>query len=392
MLYPLAVIFCGVAVCYRMVIFLDVQPSDEIMQIESDFDSGNILVKHESETEVVLTIRADSNAAYYQWFYFRATSTTPCTLRIANAAGASYPHAWSGYQVLASHDEETWFRVPTQYDGANLVFEHSAEHPTVSYAFFVPYTARQREAFLDECAAAPGVERRVVGRSIQDRPLDLLVIGEGTKKVWFIARQHAGESMAEWATEGFVRRLLDLSDTAAQSLRKKAQIYVIPNMNPDGSYLGNLRANAAGVDLNRSWDKPSERCPEIVAVLDAIENTGVDMLIDMHGDEERPFIWIFQPNVELSPEVAAHQQQFEAELARRNPQLHPAPKSVASVQSGDLGLSTNYIVATYNCPSWTIELPFKAVPGPNGEHDSLLAAGCLNFGRICVEALDVIIE
>ncbi len=362
------------------------------MQIEADFDSANILVEQASESEVVLNIRADSGAAYYQWFYFRATGPAQRRFRIANAAQASYPHAWPDYEVLASYDEQTWFRIPTEYDGTNLTFAHEAAQPQVSYAFFVPYTAARRSAFLDECAAAPMVERQVIGKTTQDRPIDLLSLGQGTKNVWVITRQHAGESMTEWATEGFVRRLLDTTDAVAQSLLKKARIHVIPNINPDGSYLGNLRANATGVDLNRAWDKPSDHCPEISAVRNAIEAIGVDLHIDMHGDEYRPYIWIFHPTIDISPEIAAQQQQFEAELARHNPQLQPAPKSIDTVQTGDLGMATNFIVATYNCPSWTIELPFKAVPGPNNEPDSLLAAGCLQFGRTCVDALDAIIE
>jgi hypothetical protein len=94
----------------------------------------------------------------------------------------------------------------------------------------------------------------------------------------------------------------------------------------------------------------------------------------------------------MTPEVKAIQTQFEVELANRNPQLRPAPASILSVETGDLGMATNYIVATYNRPSWTIELPFKAVPGARGEPDSLLAAGCMHFGCTCVDALNAVLD
>ncbi|MBZ0298854.1 MAG: hypothetical protein K8J31_03890 [Anaerolineae bacterium] len=363
------------------------------MQIDADFDSGNIIVNSVTESDVVLAIRSDSNAAFYQWFYFRATGEAVRRFRIANAAGASYPKAWHGYAVLASYNEQDWFRIPTHYDGMNLIFEHTAEQQTVSYAFFVPYTEQRRAAFVTECAASPLVRHRVLGHSLQGRPLDLLTIGQtGGKKVWVITRQHAGEPNAEWTTEGLVRRLLDAQDPVTQSLLAKATLYVVPNMNPDGSSLGNLRANAAGVDLNRAWNKPSPNCPEIIAALQAFEQTGMDMLIDMHGDEERPFIWIFQPNIPLTDEIAAVQKQFEAELASHNPQLKPAPQTIGSVTSGDLGMATNYAVATYHCPSWTVELPAKAIPDGAGNEDSLLAEGCMHFGRTFVDALNAIIN
>ena len=35
-----------------------------------------------------------------------------------------------------------------------------------------------------------------------------------------------------------------------------AVFYVVPNACPDGSFLGHLRTNAAGANLNREWAAP----------------------------------------------------------------------------------------------------------------------------------------
>src|SRR3546814_2121331 len=57
-------------------------------------------------------------------------------------------------------------------------------------------------------------------------------------------------------------------------------------MNPDGSFRGHLRTNAAGVNLNREWHAPSlERSPEVHHVLERMKRTGVDFAMDVHGDE-----------------------------------------------------------------------------------------------------------
>ena len=72
---------------------------------------------------------------------------------------------------------------------------------------------------------------------------------EGKLACWFIARQHPGESMAEWLVEGMLERLLDTEDATARWLRERAVFYVVPNMNPDGSIRGHLRNNAAGANL-----------------------------------------------------------------------------------------------------------------------------------------------
>ena len=60
-------------------------------------------------------------------------------------------------------------------------------------------------------------------------------------------------------------------------------------MNPDGSRRGHLRTNAAGVNLNREWHAPSaEKSPEVLAVRNAMDETGVDFAMDVHGDEAIP--------------------------------------------------------------------------------------------------------
>src|SRR3546814_8300226 len=88
--------------------------------------------------------------------------------------------------------------------------------------------------------------------------------GDGPLQVWLYARQHPGETMAEWWMEGALERLTDVADPVARSLRRKARFHIVPNINPDGSFRGHLRTNAAGVNLNREWHAPSlERSPEV---------------------------------------------------------------------------------------------------------------------------------
>ena len=74
-----------------------------------------------------------------------------------------------------------------------------------------------------------------------------------------------------------LHRLFDEDDPVAAALLHKAVFYVVPNMNPDGSFRGHLRNNAAGMNLNRAWAEPSmERSPEVFLVRQKMEQTGVD--------------------------------------------------------------------------------------------------------------------
>lgn len=70
--------------------------------------------------------------------------------------------------------------------------------------------------------------------------------------------------MAEWWAEGFLRRLIDRDDPVARMLLRQAEIFVVPNMNPDGSWRGHLRVNASGANLNRCWANPTmQASPEV---------------------------------------------------------------------------------------------------------------------------------
>lgn len=55
------------------------------------------------------------------------------------------------------------------------------------------------------------------------------------KNIWVIARQHPGETMAEWFIEGLLESLLDSDNPTARSLLQHCRFHVVPNMNPGGS-------------------------------------------------------------------------------------------------------------------------------------------------------------
>lgn len=87
----------------------------------------------------------------------------------------------------------------------NLTITHTPERDACSYAYFAPYTLDRHNALIGRMQCRPGVALSVIGHTADGRDLEMLRIGEpaeGKKKVWFIARQHPGESMAEWFMEG----------------------------------------------------------------------------------------------------------------------------------------------------------------------------------------------
>src|SRR5262245_63057850 len=130
--------------------------------------------------------------------------------------------------------------------------------------------------------------------------------------------------MAEWFVEGMIERLTDQAEPVSRRLLERAVFHVVPNMNPDGSVLGNLRANAAGANLNREWMAPSmETSPEVFLVRERMRETGVDAFIDVHGDEGLPYVFIAGGEMlpGFTPEQVRAQGEFISNFKRASPEL-----------------------------------------------------------------------
>jgi murein tripeptide amidase MpaA len=112
----------------------------------------------------------------------------------------------------------------------------------------------------DEC-------ERVIGRSVQGRPLRAFTIGSGSRSVVFVGGIHGGY---EWNSIVLAREIRDHFRANPELLAEDLSLSIIPAMNPDGLArvtggrpvdevdLASLntvpgRFNARGVDLNRNW-------------------------------------------------------------------------------------------------------------------------------------------
>jgi murein tripeptide amidase MpaA len=336
--------------------------------ISSAFDSGAIECVAVKGTEIELRVRRDvtgdgTPGEFLQWFHFRVSGAeqTGARLTISNAHETTYPNGWHDYRAVASWDRRNWQRIATGYDGRALTIELPGA-PAPSYiAYFEPYSSERHLALLaDSCSRGARLVR--LGASVQQRDLDKLVVGEG-RPVWFIARQHPGETMAEWFIEGLLHRLLDDADPVAREVRRRATLHIVPNMNPDGAALGNLRTNAAGANLNREWLEPSaERSPEVKAVRDAIHATGCAAFFDIHGDENLPYVFVAGSEMlpGFDPRQAAEQQTFCRDFAAVSPDFQTEHGYEAGKYRDEvLKLASKYVGHSFGCLSLTLEMPFK---------------------------------
>ena len=265
---------------------------------------------------------------FKQWFCFSVTGL-PCgagtraEFVILDAGESTFPD-WSGYKVAATRDRVNWFRVAdTRFDASDGMLRwtlNDNETPCILFAYFPTYSLERQEDLLYRAQATEGVRHIVLGKSSQGRDLHSLIFGSaspGSPKpvVWIQHRQHPGEVAASWFCEGAVERLLEmLADDDARSNGKSllslAEVHILPNLNPDGGYLGHLRTTATGANLNRCWGgslhpdvvtctppgQSTPPAPETEAVIAAMKAAGgghgPSVMLDVHQDEEKPYVFI----------------------------------------------------------------------------------------------------
>jgi murein tripeptide amidase MpaA len=369
-----------------------------MIRIDSAFDAGNIRVERcTGAHDIVLSINKDAHSDFFQWFHFRLSGGKGqrCIIRIIDLNGSAYPDGWPGYRACVSEDRQTWRRAPTSFDrsaaNGTLTIEVTPATDQLWLAYFAPYSLERHHDLIAGMATRPGVRADVLGHSIDGRPIDRLVIGDGPQPVWLYARQHPGESMAEWWMEGVLERLTDAADPVARRLRQLATFHIVPNMNPDGSIRGHLRTNAAGVNLNREWHAPTaEKSPEVQCVLAAMDAAGCHLAMDVHGDEAIPQVFIagFEGIPSITDGQLKSLHDFKAQLARITPDFQTAKGyPVPRPGTANLTMSTNQLAERFGCLAMTLEMPFK-------DNDDLPCAifgwspaRSMQLGRDCLAAI-----
>lgn len=367
-----------------------------MLKISSAFDSGAIeVVDLDDPANLRLRLRKDNAADFHQWFHFRlmGAAGTPLRMVFENAGTAAYPDGWPDYRCVASYDRQNWFRIAgTRYENGELIVEHTPERDSIYYAYFEPYSHERHLDLLARAELSPYARVRNLGSTVDGRDLDLVVVGRdapGRVPVWIIARQHPGETMAEWFVEGLLERVLDGADPVARKVRERAVLYIVPNMNPDGGVRGNLRTNAAGRNLNREWREPDPvASPEVFLVRAEMERTGCTLFLDIHGDEALPYVF-FSTAEEVpgfTPEAAAAQAKFVDTFRAVSPDFQ-TEEGYKPGRFGEelLTLASKWVANRFGCVSLTLEMPFKdnaILPdgqvGWNGARSKRMGAAMLN--------------
>lgn len=326
-------------------------------------DGNGLPLPAAAEGPAAFGLRPDPGTGSAQWFHIRAEGPAGDIL-LAGADASSYPAGWRHQGVAMRPRGGRWRRIPMRPSAAGPCFRHAGGR--ADYALTVPHTAADLERLLRALAAAGVAEVGSLGRSPQGRDISRVAVGTGALPVWVLARQHGGEPPAGWCAEGLLRRLANRSDPAAAALRARARVFVVPLANPDGARLGNLRANAAGVDPNRSWACPGA-CAEVETLRAAMLGRRPALVLDLHTDFELPYPYLDPadgPPPGRAARIAARAR-FEAALADATPDFQSErryPYAAPPDPAAQAHQCAGWVAAELGAAALTLELP-------SGDHD-----------------------
>ncbi|MBA7639392.1 Murein peptide amidase A [subsurface metagenome] len=200
-------------------------------------------------------------------------------------------------------------------------------------------------------ATVPLVHRYIAGTSIENRPIECLVLGQGRDVTFILAAIHGNEP----AGIPLVRRLAQYLQQYPHLLQGR-KVVLLPVANPDG-VAHNSRYNARGVDLNRNFSTANRINSRRFGrtALSEPEARAIEQLVRQYAPDR--VVSIHQPLACIDYDGPGKA------LARRLAEYCNLPLIKLGPKPGSLG---SYAGATLRIPTITLELPHTG-DRPNSE-------------------------
>ncbi len=301
------------------------------LSLTGDFDHGSLASWNGTTSAINLTGRTNYFGEW-RWMYFKATgvqNASPTFTINQNFAQDGTPgrHELQEHEFVYSYDQEHW----NFFDNNALLqqstdrFRFSNSTPftsnTVWIAYAIPYSYGKSVAHTQQVLASPWAEPTHsangnasgiigqtragtddVGRSIAAQNLYAYRISDPStdgqfvkKKVGLSTGLHAGETLGTYTYEGLVNWLIS-ADPRAAELRKKAEFFCYPVLNPSGRFAGMSRTTVANpnTDPNGLWNENTWNTNAaqdirisgqamLADVKATPDNGGLDAFIDFHS-------------------------------------------------------------------------------------------------------------
>jgi hypothetical protein len=242
--------------------------------------------------------RSSPNRANGHWFFeLQATAGADLTLVLQ-----PFDNVWNGKLgspiaektiSFISRDGKDWEPiVGERLEGNRFRLQVHMDGPSLYVARLEPYRLSDLEELKREIASHQLVEIMEIGRTVEDRPLEIIRVGDPNvpHHVLLRARSHPWEPGGSWVVQGLIRRLLRDGKSARRCL-ERCCVWILPMANKDGVARGRTRFNMSGKDLNRDWGRPAD--PQLAPENHALETwleemiaagRRPDLAIDLHND------------------------------------------------------------------------------------------------------------
>jgi hypothetical protein len=226
---------------------------DTGLNIDAAFPGGNIVVDRIEGDAVFL--RQDLRDTMGDWFYwaFRVRGAAGRTLNFTLATDKFT----AGGPALSSDGGVTWKWLGRPAVQARS-FSHAfaADASDVRFSMGMPYTEANLRRFLQRHAAPATLRSETLCRTKKGREVELLrfgrLTGEPRFRVFFSARHHACEMMANYELEGIVEAVL-AADETGRWFRENVELRAVPFMDKDGVEDGDQGKNRRPHDHNRDY-------------------------------------------------------------------------------------------------------------------------------------------
>jgi hypothetical protein len=224
----------------------------------NDFPGANIIVERVDGDTVYL--RQDLRDTVGDWFYWNfkvqgaANRTVTFRFTLSDVIGARGP-------AVSADGGKSWHWLGSPDDGNHeFTYAFGASDHEMHFAFAPPYLHADFHRFLATYRSHPAVAVQTLCTSPKGRDVELLRVGkldgDPSHRMSLTARHHACESIASFALEGFLTRILSETSTGAW-FRDHVEIIAVPFVDKDGVEEGDQGKNRAPHDHNRDYASES---------------------------------------------------------------------------------------------------------------------------------------
>ncbi len=308
------------------------------LQVSSDFPGGSakVLSIDPASNTIRITPAGDPKRGWPCWWYFRldgVDTNQPVVLEVTanqgvvqNGAPDKTRKLPADYSLPAyaafSTDGTNWEHTAKgERQGDRTIYHINASTSTLWLAWGPPFTLKDADQSIQKtCDLCPYAKSFVLAHTRGGRPVPGVRISQpgaadGTRfSVWIQARQHAWESGSSWVARGFAEWLVS-NDPAAESLRKKADIVIIPVMDVDSVETGQGGKEQIPHDQDEDW-VGTPYFPEVGAGMRSLSALAkadrLDLFLDLHnpGPNARDIEFYLPPVPLLFPERVANDDNF----------------------------------------------------------------------------------